>query len=592
MKWLKSKVKAKVKAGAVSRSVTYSTSPLLASKTPPWRSKFVVALVGLGSCVLVARAVSIQIVDNKFYLDQGEKRYAHQQDLQASRGRITDRNGALLATSVPVPSVWAIPKDVQATREQKRELARLLGVPMADIEKKLGDRNARFAWLKRQVDDKTWQQVSKLGIKGIHESREFRRKYPEGEAAAHVIGFTDVDDHGQEGVELSFQDHLQGKDGSRMVVKDRLGRVVEDIGDKVAATDGRDLQLTIDAKVQYFAYQHIKQAVLDNKAKGGSVVVLDAQTGEVLALANYPSYDPAERRNINVEQLRNRAAIDIFEPGSTMKPFIAAISLDSGRVTPDTVLDTSSFAVSGYPVTDIHPHAQLSVTQIVQKSSNVGAAKMAMQLPAQEMWQLYDALGFGIKPSLPFPGVASGKLRPAKAWKPVDQSRLAYGYGLSASLLQMARSYTVFSHDGEVIPVTMVKQTAPPKGERVFKAETARTLRGMLQLAAGPEGTAPLAQTMGYSVGGKSGTAHKQEGEGYARDKYRSWFVGLSPIDAPRVIVAVMVDEPSAGKHYGGAVAAPVFSRVVAQTLRAQGVSPNLDVKPQIVAGPAVGENF
>jgi cell division protein FtsI (penicillin-binding protein 3) len=596
MKWLplklRSKAKAKVMSGAVSRGVTYSTSPLLASKTPPWRSKFVVALVGLGSCVLVARAVSIQIIDSKFYLAQGDKRYLHQQELQASRGRITDRHGALLATSVPVPSVWAIPKDVQATREQKRELAKLLGLPLAEVEKKLGDRNARFAWLKRQIDDTTWQQISKLGIKGVHESREFKRKYPEGEAAAHVVGFTDVDDHGQEGVELSFQDHLQGKDGSRKVVKDRLGRVVEHIGDKVAATDGRDLELTIDAKVQYFAYQHIKQAVIDNKAKGGSVVVLDAQTGEVLALANYPSYNPAERRNINVEQLRNRALIDIFEPGSTMKPFIAGISLDTGRVTPDTVLPTASFAVSGYAVTDVHAHAQLSVTQIVQKSSNVGAAKLAMQLPAQEMWELYSALGFGTKPELPFPGVASGKLRPAKAWKPVDQSRLAYGYGLSASLLQMARSYTVFSHDGEVIPVTMVKQTESPKGERIFKPETARTLRSMLQLAAGPEGTAPLAQTMGYSVGGKSGTAHKQEGEGYAKDKYRSWFVGLSPIDKPRIIVAVMVDEPSAGKHYGGAVAAPVFSRVVAQTLRAQGVSPNLDVKPQIVAGPAVQENF
>lgn len=592
MKWLKSKVRAKVKSGAVSRGVTYATSPLLASKTPPWRSKFVVALVGLGSCVLVARAVSIQIIDNQFYLAQGEKRYAFQQELQASRGRITDRHGALLATSVPVPSVWAIPKDVQATREQKRELARLLGLPLAEIEKKLGDRKSRFAWLKRQIDDSTWQQVSKLGIKGVYESREFRRKYPEGEAAAHVVGFTDVDDRGQEGVELSFQDHLQGKDGSRMVVKDRLGRVVEDIGDKVAATNGRDLELTIDAKVQYFAYQHIKQAVIDNKAKGGSVVVLDAQTGEVLALANYPSYNPAERRNINVEQLRNRAAIDIFEPGSTMKPFIAGISLDSGRVTPDTVLETASFSVGGRAVTDVHANPRLSVTQIVQKSSNVGAAKLAMQLPAQEMWQLYSALGFGTKPQLPFPGVASGKLRPAKAWKPVDQSRLAYGYGLSASLLQMARSYTVFSHDGEVIPVTMVKPTEPPQGERVFKPETARTLRDMLQLAAGPEGTAPLAQTMGYSVGGKSGTAHKQEGEGYAKDKYRSWFVGLSPIDKPRIIVAVMVDEPSAGKHYGGAVAAPVFSRVVAQTLRAQGVSPNLDVKPQIVAGPAVQENF
>jgi cell division protein FtsI (penicillin-binding protein 3) len=592
MRWLKSKVKDKVKAGAVSRSVTYSTSPLLASKTPPWRSKFVVALVGLGSCVLVARAVSIQIVDNQFYLDQGEKRYAFQQELRASRGRITDRHGALLATSVPVPSVWAIPKDVQATPEQKRALARLLELPPADVEKKLGDTSARFAWLKRQVDDATWQQISQLGIKGVHEAREFRRKYPEGEAAAHVVGFTDVDDRGQEGVELSFQDRLQGRDGSRMVVKDRLGRVVESIGDKVAPTDGSDLELTIDAKVQYFAYQHIKQAVLENKAKGGSVVVIDAQSGEVLALANYPSYDPAKRRNINTEQMRNRALIDIFEPGSTMKPFIAGISLDSGRVTPDTILDTASFSVGGRAVTDVHPRARMSVTEIVQKSSNVGAAKLAMQLPAGEMWALYNALGFGIKPELSFPGVASGKLRPAKAWKPVDQSRLAYGYGLSASLLQMARSYTVFAHDGEVIPVTMVKQSQAPVGKRVFKPETARTLRGMLQLAAGPEGTAPLAQTMGYSVGGKSGTAHKLEGEGYAKDKYRSWFVGLSPIDQPRIIVAVMVDEPSAGKHYGGAVAAPVFSRVVALTLRAQGVPPNLDVKPQIVAGPAVQENF
>jgi cell division protein FtsI (penicillin-binding protein 3) len=596
MKWLRDKVrsgaKTKARSGAVGRGVTYATSPLLASKTPPWRSKFVVALVGLGSCVLVARAVSIQVIDNEFYLAQGEKRYASQQELQASRGRITDRHGALLATSVPVPSVWAIPKDVQATAAQKRELARLLGLPLAEVDKKLGDKQARFAWLKRQVDDTTWQQVDKLGIKGIHQSREYRRKYPEGEAAAHVVGFTDVDDRGQEGVELSFQDQLQGRDGSRVVVKDRLGRVVESIGDKVAPTDGRNVELTIDAKVQYFAYQHIKQAVLENKAKGGSVVVIDAQSGEVLALANYPSYDPAQRRNVSAEQLRNRALTDIFEPGSTMKPFIAGISMETNRVRADTVLPTATFAVSGYPIRDVHPKAEMSVTEIVQKSSNVGAARMAMQLPAQEMFDLYSGLGFGARPEVPFPGVASGKLRPAKAWKPVDQSRLAYGYGLSASLLQMARSYTVFSRDGEIIPLTLVRRDGNPEGVRIFSPRTAQSLRHMLQLAAGPEGTAPLAQTMGYSVGGKSGTAHKQEGEGYARDKYRAWFVGLAPVEAPRVIVAVMVDEPNAGKYYGGAVAAPVFSRVVAQTLRAQGVAPNLDVKPQIVAGPVVQESF
>jgi cell division protein FtsI (penicillin-binding protein 3) len=598
MKWLRDRMQVRVKAGtraktgAVGRGVTYATSPLLASKTPPWRSKLIVALVGLGSCVLVARAVSIQIIDNEFYLAQGEKRYASQQELQASRGRITDRHGALLATSVPVPSVWAIPKDVQATPAQRRELARLLGLPLAEVEKKLGDRNARFAWLKRQIDDATWAQVAKLGIKGIHESREYRRKYPEGEAAAHVVGFTDVDDRGQEGVELSFQDQLQGRDGSRVVVKDRLGRVVESIGDKVAPADGRNVELTIDAKVQYFAYQHIKQAVLENKAKGGSVVVIDAQSGEVLALANYPSYDPAQRRNVSLEQLRNRALTDIFEPGSTMKPFIAGHALDDGRLRPDSVLSTASFAVSGYAIRDVHPKPQMTLTEIVQKSSNVGVARIAMQMPAQEMWQLYSTLGFGTRPELPFPGVAAGKLRAAKAWKPVDQSRLAYGYGLSASLLQMARSYTVFSRDGEVIPLTLVRRDGNPDGVRVFSADTARTLRHMLQLAAGAEGTAPLAQTMGYSVGGKSGTALKQEGDGYAKDKYRAWFVGLSPVESPRVIVAVMVDEPSAGKFYGGAVAAPVFSRVVAQTLRSQGVPPNLDVKPQIVVGAPVQESF
>ena len=588
MKWLPSgsKVKAKVKSGAVSRSVTYATSPLLAAKTPPWRSKFIVALVGLGSCVLVARAVSIQIIDSKFYLAQGDKRYLHQQELQASRGRITDRHGALLATSVPVPSVWAIPKDVQATREQKRELAKLLGLPLADIEKKLGDRNARFAWLKRQVDDATWQQISKLGIKGVHESREFRRKYPEGEAAAHVVGFTDVDDRGQEGVELSFQDHLQGKDGSRKVVKDRLGRVVEDIGDKVAATDGRDLELTIDAKVQYFAYQHIKQAVLDNKAKGGSVVVLDAQTGEVLALANYPSYNPAERRNINVEQLRNRALIDIFEPGSTMKPFIAGISLDTGRVTPDTVLPTASFAVSGYAVTDIHAaravvgDADRAEVEQRRRSQTGDAAAGAGNVGALQR------LGFRHQTGAAVPRCG--------------QRQVAAGQGVEAGRSIASRLWLrpvgVAAADGALVHRVLARWRSDPgddgqaersrrRASAIFKPETARTLRGMLQLAAGPEGTAPLAQTMGYSVGGKSGTAHKQEGEGYAKDKYRSWFVGLSPIDKPRIIVAVMVDEPSAGKHYGGAVAAPVFSRVVAQTLRAQGVSPNLDVKPQIVAG-------
>jgi cell division protein FtsI (penicillin-binding protein 3) len=581
------------KSGAVARSVSYSSSPLLASKTPPWRSKFLVALVGLGSCLLVGRAAHIQIVGNQFYLDQGEKRYAHELELPASRGRITDRNGALLATSVSVPSIWAIPKDVQASREQKRQLARLLGLPSAELEKKLGDPNGRFVWLERQADEAVWQQVQALGIKGVYETREYRRKYPEGESAAHLVGFTDLEDQGQEGIELAFQQDLQGRDGSRMVVKDRLGRVVEAIGDQVDPSNGRDIELAVDAKVQFFAYQRVRDAVAEHKAKAGSVVVLDAQSGEVLALANYPSFNPADRRNLSGAQLRNRALTDTFEPGSTMKPFIAAWALQTGRVTPTTQIQTApgSLTIGGSTIRDAHPQGVLTVAEVIQKSSNVGTVKMAMQMQPREMWELYSQVGFGQKPQLQFPGAVTGRLRPYKSWRPIEQATMSYGYGLSTSLFQLARAYTVFARDGEVIPVSMLKQAAPAAGLRVLTPETARAVRQMLQLAAGPGGTAPKAQTIGYSVGGKTGTAYKQEGKEYASHKYRAWFVGMAPIDKPRIIVAVMVDEPNNGVYFGGDVAAPVFSQVVQQTLRMLGVPPDLDVKPQI-ATSAVQESF
>ncbi len=580
-------------SGAVARSVSYSSSPLLASKTPPWRSKLLVVLVGLGSCVLLGRAVHIQIVGNQFYLDQGEKRYAHELELPALRGRITDRHGALLATSVAVPSVWAIPKDVQASKEQRRQLAKLLAMPPAELEKKLGDPNARFAWLKRQVDDGVWQQVQALGIKGIYETREYRRKYPEGESAAHLVGFTDIEDHGQEGIELAFQTELQGRDGSRTVVKDRLGRVVEAIGEQVDPSNGRDIGLAIDAKVQFFAYQRLRDAVAEHKAKAGSVVVLDVQSGEVLALANYPSFDPADRRNLTGHQLRNRALTDTFEPGSTIKPFIAAWALESGRVTPGTVIQTAPGMVSvgGSTIHDAHPYGLLTVAEVIQKSSNVGTVKMAMQMQPREMWELFAQVGFGQKPQLQFPGAVTGRLRPYKSWRPIEQATMSYGYGLSTSLFQLARAYTVFARDGDVLSVSMLGQAAPQAGMHVLSPATTRAVRDMLRLAAGPGGTAPKAQTIGYSVGGKTGTARKQEGKAYASDQYRAWFVGLAPIDKPRIVVAVMIDEPNSGSYFGGDVAAPVFSQVVQQTLRTLGVPPDLDVKPQIVA-TAVAESF
>jgi cell division protein FtsI (penicillin-binding protein 3) len=589
------------KAGAVNvRSVMYSTSPLLASKTPPWRSKFLVGLVGLGFCVLAGRAVYVQIVGNAFFLKQGEIRYARTLELAASRGRITDRSGLILASSVPAPSLWVIPKEFEADKRQRANLAKLLGMTPTELAGKLDD-SPNFVWLRRQIDEPVAKQAMALGIKGLFQVREFKRKYPEGEAAAHVVGFTNVEERGQEGVELAFQKELQGRNGTRRVVKDRLGRVVEDIGESVQPVDGRDIQLSVDSKVQFYAYQRIRDAVAQHKAKAGSVVVLDVQSGEVLALANYPSYSPNDRQNLSGGQLRNRALTDTFEPGSTMKPFTVALALETGRVTPKTVIATApgSINITGSTIRDAHPHGDLTVEEVIQKSSNVGTVKMAMQMQPREMWELFTQVGLGQRPQIEFPGAVSGRLRPYKTWRPVEQATMSYGYGLSASLFQLARAYTVFARDGELIPTSIVKNSnLPPDGQapgvRVMSPKTAQAVRHMLQMAAGPGGTGPKAQTMGYSVGGKSGTAHKQEGKGYAEKKYRSWFVGMAPIDKPRIVVAVMVDEPNDGKYFGGDVAAPVFSEVVLQTLRSMSVPPDLEVKPQIVTNklPAVEESF
>jgi cell division protein FtsI (penicillin-binding protein 3) len=590
------KKRARPSAGGV-RSVNYASSPLLASRTPPWRSRFFVAMVMLGFLVLIARAAYVQIIGQPFFLKQGEIRYARTLELQASRGRIIDRNGLILAASVPAPSLWAIPKDFEATPAQRAKLARLLGLSGKELEARLAD-SPNFVWLRRLADDHVAEEVRSLGIKGVYQVREYKRQYPEGEAAAHVVGFTNVEDVGQEGIELAFQRDLAGRHGTRRVIKDRLGRVVEDIGESVPPVDGRDIELSIDSKVQFFAYQRIRDAVAEHRAVAGSVVVLDAQTGEVLALANYPSYTPADRRNLTGAQLRNRALTDTFEPGSTMKPFIAAWAMETGRVTPNTVIQTAPgyMSITGSTIRDAHPHGALTVAEVIQKSSNVGTVKMAMQMQPREMWELFSQVGFGQKPQIGFPGAVTGRLRPYKTWRPIEQATMSYGYGLSGSLFQLARAYTVFARDGELIPTALLKNPHPDavNGIRVVSPNTARAVREMLQMVTAKGGTAPKAQTIGYSVGGKTGTAYKQEGKGYAERKYRSWFVGLAPVSKPRIVVAVMVDEPSAGKYYGGDVAAPVFSEVVQQTLRTLGVPPDLEVRPQIVAHdiPAEEESF
>lgn len=572
------------------RSVNYATSPLLASKTPPWRSRFVVLLVGAAFAVLLGRAVYVQILATEFYQAEGEKRFLHKQPLPASRGRILDRNGLVLASSVAMPSVQVEPRNFTADTAQRKALAELLDMTPAELADRI-DGNAHTVTLRRHVDEPVWQQIKAMKLKGVHEVRQYQRRYPEGEAAAHVVGFTNIDDIGQEGIELGFQAQLLGKSGQRTVVRDRMGRVVEDVGDRANPVNGRDITLSIDSKVQFFAYQRVREAVKEHGARAGSVVVLDVTTGEVLALANYPSFDPARRQNLSGAQLRNRAMTDIFEPGSTMKPFIAALSLETGRVTPDTVIQTAPgrITITGSTITDAHPHGALTVAEVIQKSSNVGTVKLAMQIPPREMWEVYTAIGLGQKPRIDFPGAVTGRLRPYKTWRPIEQATMSYGYGLSASLFQLARSYTVFARDGELIPVTMLRSDELQHGQRVVSPQTARQVREMLRRAAAPGGTAPKAQAMGYSVGGKTGTARKQEGKNYTT-KYRSWFVGLAPVDNPRIVVAVMVDEPSKGVYFGGEVAAPVFSQVVQQTLRMMNVATDIAVKPQIVGKPAAAE--
>lgn len=573
------------------RSVSYGSSLLLAHKTQLWRSRLVMMLVALGFLGLAGRAAYVQLIGNDFFLRQGEVRFARTIELAANRGRILDRNGLILASSVPAASIWAIPEDVDmadpAVLAQLPALAQLMDVPLAQLKQKL-DTDKTFVWLKRQLDWDVGQQIKALAIKGIYQTREYKRQYPEGESAAHIVGFTNVEDKGQEGMELAFEKELAGQPGSRRVIKDRLGRVVEGVGEEIPPIDGREITLSIDSKIQFFAYQKIKEQVLAHKALGGSVVVMDARTGELLALANYPSFDPGNRKKLTGEQLRNRAITDVFEPGSTVKPITVAMGLESGKFRPDTLIDTSPgrLNVTGSTISDTRNHGVLTVEGVIQKSSNIGVTRIAQQLTAQEMWETFSAVGYGQKPQIAFPGVASGRLRPFKSWRPIEQATMSYGYGLSASLLQMARSYTVFSNDGRVIPASMLKLKQPPVGVPIFSIKTANAVRHMLALATGPGGTGQRAQTVGYSVGGKSGTARKQVGKGYAAGKYRAWFTGLAPVEEPRIIVAVMVDEPNNGTYYGATVAAPVFSAVVQQSLRFMGVPPDMAVQPQIVADP------
>lgn len=542
------------------------------SVLPLGRSRFLIILLLLGLVALAGRAIYLQGLNKEFLQQQGQSRYSRILELNAQRGKITDRHGEILAISAPVKSVWADPQKVDATPEQLYALAHLLEMDVADIRKRVLDQNKRFVYLRRQLSPEMATGVADLNIPGVHLKREFYRYYPTGEVAAHILGFTDIDGKGQEGMELGWEDILTGEHGSRRVIKDRIGRVIESVEKIRSPKPGQNLTLSIDSKIQYLAHRELKRAVKTNNAKAGSIIVLDAQTGEVLGLANYPTYNPNQRSSIRAGKTRNRALVDVFEPGSTLKPFAVAVAMEIGKINSDTLFQTSPGAlkIGRATIRDIRNKGTISVAQVIQESSNVGAAKIALLLPPKTLWEMLSRSGFGMPTGTGFPGEVNGRLRPYHKWRPIEQATMSYGHGISVNLMQLTRAYTIFAAEGQLKPISLLKRDTPPIGQQVISRETAQAMSRMLEMVVEPGGTGLQARVNGYRVAGKTGTAHKPlEGmKGYAKNRYISTFVGYAPVSNPRLVIAVMIDEPSAGQYYGGAVAAPLFSQVMSGALR------------------------
>ena len=552
-------------------------SPELRLKLEGWRSR-VVLICCLGVfMVLLGRSFYLQGLNNDFLQAKGEARFLRVVDMPASRGAVMDRNGKALAISTPVESIWAAPAAMEALDvAQLGKLSTALAMDKKQLAEKLADKEKGFVWVKRQLSPEQAARVMALKIPGVFQQREFRRYYPAGDVTAHVIGFTSLEDQGQEGIELAQQASLAGFPGQRRVIKDRKGRIVEDVENLKIPREGKPLSLSIDERLQYIAHRELKAAVEANKAKGGALVMLDAHTGEVLALVNQPDFNPNNRANFQPKQMRNRSVTDTFEPGSTFKPFAVAAGLEAGIIKPDTMIQTGNgLTMAGYTIKDTHPSPQMSVAEIIQHSSNIGTAKIALQLPSEQLWNFYNELGFGLAPKTGFPGEAAGRLRAAKSWRPVEQATMSYGYGVSVSALQLARAYTIFTNDGVLLPATFMKRSGEVIGKQIISAKTARALSQMLETVTQAGGTAVKGQVPGYRVAGKTGSAWKIVNGQYAENLYLSSFVGYGPVTNPRFIVAVTIDEPSAGKVYGGDVSAPVFSNVMSQALRLAGVPPD-----------------
>ncbi|MCG7870773.1 MAG: penicillin-binding protein 2 [Candidatus Thiodiazotropha lotti] len=547
-------------------------------RQPSYRARrfTVLAVLALAYVSLIWQSVDRQVFETAFLQEQGERRYLRTMKVSASRGMITDRNGEPLSISTPVKSVVANPRAVKSDNQTIGALASILDLNPDRLRRQLSS-DRSFVYLKRRINPDQAEKVAALEIKGLDLQSEYRRFYPSGEVMSHIVGFTNIDDQGQEGMELAYDQWLSGTPGAKRVIKDGSGRVVNQVENIQSPAPGKDLTLSIDRRLQFLAYRELKAAVAKHRARSGSVVILDAQNGEILAMVNSPAYNPNDLQDRRSSKLRNRSVTDVFEPGSTIKPFAVAAAMEQGKFRPTTPIDVSPgyMKVGRYLVRDHRNYGMIDVATVLRKSSNVGASKIALSMPPENLWQLYTKLGFGSSPESLFPGESSGRLPHFSDWSSFEQATLSFGYGLSVTPLQLARAYSVLANDGERLPVSLLKQDQQPVGERVLRQSTARSVVAMLESVVSRDGSAPLAAVPGYRVAGKTGTAKKSVAGGYAEDKYLSLFVGMAPATRPRLVMAVFIDEPGGEEYYGGAVAGPVFSKVMSGALRLMNIPPD-----------------
>ena len=551
--------------------------PLLRLDLQRWRARLTLGLLFTGFVALSARAVYLQVWQSDFLTDQGEKRAQRITPIPAYRGMITDRRGEPLAVSTPVETLWANPKEANPTSTQIQDLARILEKKPEQVARLFADKTKGFVYVERLLEPAKAEQARALKIAGLHSKPAYRRYYPGGEVTSHVLGATDIEDNGLEGLELAYQSWLTGEPGSPRVVKDRPGNVVEILERIKAPKPGRDLALSLNQHIQYLAFRELNDAVTLHNARAGSVVVLDARTGEILALANTPAFNPNSRATYTPDRMRNRAATDTFEPGSTMKPLFVAAALDAGVVQPDTVIDTGPgwFQIGPKRITDTHAKGVMTLGEAIQVSSNIAVAKIALEMRGEDYWNLLSRAGLGTPPKSGLPGEAAGRLRPFATWRPIEKATMSFGHGLSLSLLQLAHAYTAFANNGVMPQLTALRREGVAPGKRVMSERVAAQVLGMMEKVTHEGGTAPMARVAGYRIAGKTGTAHKYVNGSYDGKMYISSFVGLAPASDPRLVVAVMLDEPNAREYYGGLIAAPVFSKVMAGALRFMALPPD-----------------